>query len=157
PGANSQQQWESAVIANNLYEIRAPSANPADDINNKNLLAWSHHDEPDVNNIPASTLQATYDNLKKIDPKMPVYVNFSGGDVLYPSSGYSNADYQKFAKAADWIGNDIYPITGYGRPDFVDLAQTGPWNPGPTRWNGWTGMENPRTVNGQPQFAYVAT
>lgn len=156
-GANSQQQWESAVIANGFFEIRAPSANPADDINNKHLLAWSHTDEPDVNNVPAATLQATYDKLKKIDPKMPVYVNFSGGDVLYPGSGYSHADYQKFAKAADWIGNDIYPITGYGRPDFVDLAQTGPWNPGPTRWNGGTVMDTLRPLTGKPQYAYVET
>jgi len=158
PAAQSQQVWESAVIADGLYEIRAASANPATDINNPHLLAWSQPDEPDVNNISTATLQATYNSLKKIDPNMPVYINFSGGDILYPGSGFTEADYQAMAKAGDWISNDIYPVTGYGRPDFIDLAETGPWNPGPVKWNGGVIEDTLRAwTNGKPQYAYVET
>jgi len=65
-------------------------------------------------------LQAEYDALKKVDPAKPVFVNFSGSSALWGYGGKTQAQYQAWMKAADWIGNDLYPITAHNRPGALD-------------------------------------
>jgi hypothetical protein len=157
-GNGNQALWDSTAANLGLYTIRAPSANPADDINDTSLIAWSQPDEPDANNIPISTLVATYNNLKQVDPSMPVYLNFSGFDVLYPPAGFTQSYYQAASQAGDWISSDLYPVTGFGRPDWIDLAETGPWNPGPTKWTAGVVADTlANYTNGKPQYVYIET
>src|SRR4051794_31329383 len=47
-GAVSMDTWDAAAEAQGLYYIRWPGANPSNDLQKKNLLAWAQGDEPDL-------------------------------------------------------------------------------------------------------------
>src|SRR5256885_8282655 len=46
----SMADWSKTAASKGLYYVRAPSANPADDLQESNLLAWAQKDEPDLSN-----------------------------------------------------------------------------------------------------------
>ncbi|HSI37392.1 MAG: beta-galactosidase [Phycisphaerae bacterium] len=118
---HTMDQWDAAAEARGLYYARWPSANPANDLQKKNLMAWTQLDEPDLPNHnpnPAANIDI-YNNLKAISPTKPVWVNFAG-----PLVTPSNSKYTEWVKAGDWIAADWYPVN-WGRPadlGFVGLA-----------------------------------
>lgn len=158
----SLEQWNTAAVQRGLHMIRAPRANPASDINEKNLLAWSQPDEPDFKNINAGTLTATYTALKKIDPQRPVYLNVAGSKVMTPYYAGDGTPYKNYAKAADWVANDIYPITAWNHPEWIDFSKPLKSN---DIYNGTGKRLNPGTVidvlrkwtGGKKQMAYIET
>jgi hypothetical protein len=119
-GTVSVEKFSTEAVNRGLYMIRHPNADPRKDVGQKNLLAWMQNDEPDYHNTPASTVQAEYNRLKAVDPKMPVFVNFSGSSALWGYGGKTQTDYQNWMKGADWVGNDLYPITAHNRPSALD-------------------------------------
>jgi hypothetical protein len=103
----SIQQWSQTAASKGLYYVRLPSANPADDLQEKNLIAWAQKDEPDLSNHspnPATNIDI-YQNWKAIGPKKPVWINFAG-----PNITVNGADYTQWVKAGDWVASDWYPI-----------------------------------------------
>jgi hypothetical protein len=114
PDGNSEEAWNKAAIRDGLYEIRAPAGNPASDVADKNLLAWALPDEPDdvTTQVPYAKIQRTYRAWKRIDPRVPVYINFNGQfnqhDVTTNASG--PAWYHQYVKGANWITADLYPV-----------------------------------------------
>jgi hypothetical protein len=159
--SQSQQVWDAAAAADGLYTIRAPSANPASDINDPNLIAWSQTDEPELKGISAAFLLSEYDTLKKIDPSMPVYINFSGANVLNTPDKLTPT-YQAMVQAGDIISNDVYPVTAWSRPQWIDFSQpmvpNDPENATGIRWNPGTAIDALRQMSGgKEQWAYIET
>jgi hypothetical protein len=103
----SIQKWSSEAAGKGLYYVREPSANPADDLSEKNLIAWAQKDEPDlINHDPHPPRNIDiYQNWKAIAPSKPVWINFAG-----PSITVGGADYTQWVKAGDWVASDWYPI-----------------------------------------------
>ena len=159
---SSLNQWNAAAVQRGLYMIRPARANAAQDVNEKYLLAWSQPDEPDFKNINASSLTTTYTALKKVDPQRPVYLNVAGSKVMTPYYAGDGTPYKNYAKAADWIANDIYPITAWNHPEWIDFSK--PLNPKDI-YNGTGKRLNPGTVidvlrtwtGGKRQMAYIET
>lgn len=116
-------QWDAAASAAGFKEIRQPSANPASDANVTNLMAWlAPQDEPDLSNVPASTLASQYASLKAADPNIPVMTNYAGGAMLGMQGSTSVATYQQYLANTDWDASDIYPVTGWGLPNRLGLV-----------------------------------
>jgi hypothetical protein len=143
----SIEEFDSIANANGLKVIRQPSSDPAKDIGNTTLLAWIQPDEPDVegNNLgsgcspftgqyPCTLLcQSNFQSWRAVDPTRPIFINFSGNDVIGSSScnycngagdmvdpngcngTYPEAEqcYPRLLPTADWISEDIYPVTGW--------------------------------------------
>jgi len=124
PNGSAETSWNKAAIQDGLYEIRAPAGNPVSDVGDHNLLAWAQSDQPDdiTSQVPYTTIQGTYRTWKKIDPKMPVYINFNGQlnqyDVKTRANGMSW--YQKYTAGANWITADLYPVNS-GEGDNLGL------------------------------------
>jgi hypothetical protein len=114
--------WDSEVAANGMYMIRQPSANPADDAAQSNLIAWLAPDEPDGHHTDPTVTQAFYDRLKNINPDIPVFMNFSGGHVMGMQDKNLKHPYSAWLGGADWSGNDIYPVTGWNLPNRLGLV-----------------------------------
>src|SRR6059058_5590096 len=53
-GVNTMDQWSDAANAHAFYQVRAPRANPADDLKETRLLAWMYGDEPDLHKTAPS-------------------------------------------------------------------------------------------------------
>jgi hypothetical protein len=138
----SNHDWTEAAAARGFYYFKQPSDDLEADARDPNLLAWMHADEPDVRKPPTDpkVLAEAYAEWKKAGPKVPVYVNFSGGNVL--GGKVARETYVEYMKAADWVGNDFYPVTGYNRPDWL-------WKVGAAvdQLRDWSG--------GKPQFAFI--
>jgi hypothetical protein len=115
----SNHDWTESAAAKGFYYIKQPSDNPQADAADPNLLAWMHADEPDVKKPPTDPeiLQQQYNDWKKVAPNLPIFINFSGGNVL--GGKISKETYHSYIQSADWIGNDFYPVTGYNRPDWL--------------------------------------
>jgi hypothetical protein len=127
PEANSPyyttiDQYSAAAVAAGMYMIREPRSNAASDISQPNLLAWLQPDEPEGNNIPASTLQNNYTAWKAIDPAMPVMVNFDGSRVVGWQGGLTQANYAPYIQAADVLSEDVYPVTGWLNPSALNVV-----------------------------------
>jgi hypothetical protein len=118
-GTISNKQWSDAAAVKGFYFLRKPADDLEADAKDPNLLAWTHDDEPDVKKPPTDPkhLQEEYAQWKQAAPKMPVFVNFSGGSVL--GGKVQKESYLQYLKAADWVGSDFYPVTGYNRPDWL--------------------------------------
>jgi hypothetical protein len=117
----SMATWSSTAASKGLYYVRAPSANPADDLQEKNLLAWAQKDEPDLSNHnpnPAVNIDI-YQNWKAIAPSKPVWINFAGPNVTIGGANYTQWD-----KAGDWVAVDWYPINWarYNNINFIGMA-----------------------------------
>jgi hypothetical protein len=102
----TMDEWSAAARAQGLYYMRHPSVNPADDLQDKNLIAWTQNDEPDLPNHEAiaQVIVDRYQNYKAIGPSKPVWVNFAGNRVT------ANNDYTQWVKGGDWISADWYPF-----------------------------------------------
>ena len=139
-------QWTQAAVDRGMYMIRRPRPNPADDIGQKYLIAWAHPDEPDIASTghPASFIASEYAKWKAIDPKMPVWVNFSGGYVDKWQGNQGYADYKPFLDATDWVSSSVYPIAGWDHPN--DLYAAGLSVDRLEKWS-----------QGKPQFAAIET
>ena len=127
PDGNSEKAWNKAAVRDGLYEIRAPAGNPASDVANKNLLAWALPDEPDdvTSQVPYAAIQRKYRAWKRIDPRVPVYINFNGQfnqhDVTTNASGPSW--YHQYVRGANWITADLYPVNSGGGNDLGVIGQ----------------------------------
>src|SRR6516165_10085070 len=114
PQGSSERAWDRAAIEDGLSEIRAPATNKATDIGDKNLLAWALPDQPDdiTSQIPHAAINRTYRAWKRVDPSLPVYINFNGQfnqyDLKTKASG--PAWYQQYVRGANWISSDLYPV-----------------------------------------------
>jgi len=143
-GAISNKQWSDAASAKGFYYLRKPAEDLEADARDPNLLGWMHDDEPDVRKPPTDPmrLKDDYAAWKKAAPQLPVFVNFSGGNVL--GGKVPKTLYLDYLKAADWVGNDFYAVTGYNRPDWL-------WKVGAAvdTLRDWSG--------GKPQFALIET
>jgi hypothetical protein len=117
----SLRTWSDTAAAKGLYYVREPSANPADDLQEANLLAWAQKDEPDlVNHDPNPAVNIDiYQNWKAIGPAKPVWINFAG-----PGITTTGADYRQWVKAGDWVASDWYPINWarYNNINFTGQA-----------------------------------
>ncbi|HYA49544.1 MAG TPA: hypothetical protein VEG33_00075, partial [Streptosporangiaceae bacterium] len=124
PDGNSEKAWNKAAVRDGLYEIRAPADDPASDVGNQNLLAWALPDQPDdvISQIPYARVQRTYRAWKRMDPRLPVYINFNGQfnqhDLKTNASGA--AWYRQYVKGANWITSDLYPVNN-GRGDDLGV------------------------------------
>jgi hypothetical protein len=124
------QDWDSQAKAQGMRTIRSPMPNPADDLGNTTLLAWDQMDEPDATGQGMANLAscvANYQQWKATDSSRPVYLTFSGPDVLDADPGprpswcldstggcsliSNHLDY--ISSALDWVSNDIYPCSGF--------------------------------------------
>src|SRR5258706_15439997 len=117
----SMATWSSTAASKGLYYVRAPSANPADDLQEKNLIAWAQKDEPDLSNhnpTPAVNIDI-YQNWKAIAASKPVWINFAGPNVTVGGANYTQWD-----KAGDWVAVDWYPINWarYNNINFIGQA-----------------------------------
>ena len=127
PDGNSEKAWNKAAIRDGLYEIRAPASNPASDAGNRNLLAWALPDQPDdvISQVPYAKIQRTYRAWKRIDPRVPVYINFNGQfnqhDLATNASGPSW--YRQYVKGANWITSDLYPVNNGDGNDLGVIGQ----------------------------------
>jgi hypothetical protein len=141
-GSVSNDDWSAAAAIKGFHYIRKPAGEPAEDAKDPFLLGWMHDDEPDVKKPPTDPkhLQEDYADWKKAAPNVPVFVNFSGGNVL--GGKVPKETYQEYMKAADWVGNDFYAVTGYNRPDWL-------WKVGAAvdQLRDWSG--------GKPQLAFI--
>jgi hypothetical protein len=114
--------WDNEVRANGMYMIRQPSAHPEDDGDYKNLIAWLANDEPDVHHTDPKQTSAVYAKLKKANPNLPVFMNFSGGHVVGYQETQWKHPYKEWLAGADWSSNDIYPVAGWNMPDRLWLV-----------------------------------
>jgi hypothetical protein len=135
------EDWEAAAALSDLFMIRQPRPIPQDDLKNEPyLLAWLLGDEPDIHNLPAEPLISQYKVLKQAAPQMPVFMNVSGGNLLFKRT--PRVMYEQYFQAADWIGNDFYPVTGWGQPTW--LSRVG------------QAVDLCREISkGKPQFAFI--
>ena len=115
----SMGDWSSAAVEADLFMIRKPSADIQSDLKEPRLLAWMQADEPDVKKPPVDPDQLAdlYAACKRADPKRPVFLNLSGGNVLF--NKVPQETYVAYLKNADWVGNDFYPVTGWNHPDWL--------------------------------------
>jgi len=115
----NMDDWTGTAVDNRLFMIRQPHAHIQDDVEEPYLLAWLHHDEPDIRKPPTDPdeLAAAYAEWKKADAKKPVFLNVSGGNVLF--NRVPEETYRAYFKSADWVGNDFYPVSGWDNPKLI--------------------------------------
>jgi hypothetical protein len=114
----TMKQWSDAAASRGLYYARLPSDNPANDLQEKYLLAWTQKDEPDLENHdpnPPRNIDI-YQNLKAIGPNKPVWINFAGNHVTP-----QGADYTQWARTGDWLSMDWYPFNANPTRYPIDL------------------------------------
>jgi len=142
----SMDDYTSACAKAGVFLIRQPRAGQAifDDAHEECLLAWMHNDEPDIKKPAVDPLDLLndYTRMKWVDPDRPIFLNFSGGNVLFKK--IPKSFYVGYMKAADWISNDFYPVSGWAHPDW--LAKVGETCDVLREWSG-----------GKPQFAFIET
>lgn len=122
PQGHDPSAWDKAAKSSGLYVIRRPLANPRDDIGRKDLLAWSHWDEPDAAGRIAEwtpLFERTAEEWRRIDPNRRIFINFAGPDLSWfavRTDAYSKnhaSFYPRLIATADWIANDLYPSGGW--------------------------------------------
>jgi hypothetical protein len=122
PQGHDPVSWDRAAQAAGLKIIRRPLADPKADIGRKDLLAWSHWDEPDAaGRAPEWTpgFEKTAKEWRSIDPKRSIFINFAGPDLSWfttRTDSYSTnyaSFYPRLIATADWIANDLYPSGGW--------------------------------------------
>lgn len=122
PQGHDALSWDRAAQAAGLYIIRRPLPNPKQDIGRKDLLAWSHWDEPDAAGRIAEwtpMFEKTAAEWRNIDPNRKIFINFAGPDLSWFTTrddAYSRkyaSHYPRLTATADWIANDLYPCGGW--------------------------------------------
>jgi hypothetical protein len=142
--AATVDEWTQAAVDRQLWMIRRPRPNPADDIGQPYLLAWAHPDEPDIPSTkhPVEYIAAQYKRWKSIDPNRLVFTNYSGGWVNAWQGNATRSQYEQFLANTDWGSSSIYPVTGWDRPNDLDAAGRAV-----DRLEKWS--------QGKPQFAVI--
>jgi hypothetical protein len=114
PRGNDVGVWSAAASRMGLYMIRQPSPDPADDRDERFLLAWSHVDEPDGvrRHVGVRQIQRQYADWKRVDPDRNVFINFVGSlDQRDRETGeFGDVLYRGYVAGADWISADRYPV-----------------------------------------------
>ncbi|HEV8292522.1 MAG TPA: PEP-CTERM sorting domain-containing protein, partial [Tepidisphaeraceae bacterium] len=105
----------------------------------------------DLHKTAPSLLAADYTKWKAVDPTKPVFINFSGGELLNHTT--SNTTYQQYMASAEIIGNDFYPVTGWGRPDWIDYSKT----VADRKTEGMAIKGYSDLSGGKPQWAFIET
>lgn len=122
PQGHDPVSWDRAAQSAGLYIIRRPMKDPRQDIGRKDLLAWSHWDEPDAAGRIAEwtpMFERTAKEWRAIDPNRKIFINFAGPDLSWfttRSDAYSKnyaSYYPRLLATADWIANDLYPSGGW--------------------------------------------
>ncbi len=122
PQGHDPVSWDKAARAAGLLTIRRPMADPKQDIGRKDLLAWSHWDEPDAAGRIAHwtpMFEKTAKEWRAIDPNRRIFINFAGPDLSWFTTqrdAYSTnyaSHYPRLLATADWIANDLYPCGGW--------------------------------------------
>jgi hypothetical protein len=125
PQGHDPVAWDHAAQAAGIKIIRRPLANPRDDIGRRDLLAWSHWDEPDASGRIfewTPLFERTFAEWRRIDPSRKVFLNFAGPDISWFTARedeYSRryaSHYPRLIATADWIANDLYPSGGWLNP-----------------------------------------
>jgi hypothetical protein len=144
--AATVDEWTQAAAERQLWMIRRPRPNPADDVNQPFLLAWAHPDEPDIPSTqhPIEYIRGQFQRMRAADPDRPIFTNYSGGYVNAWQGNTGRAAYEQFLANTDWGSSSIYPVTGWDRPHDFDA-------PGRAvdRLEKWS--------QGKPQFAVIET
>jgi hypothetical protein len=156
------EQFNQAAIAHQFWMIRNPRQDVAADVNAPYLLAWTHPDEPDVNNISPAKIQKEYRVWKRVDPMRPIITNFAASTAIYQLDSLTDSVYRDYLKGSDWVSSDVYPVGVWGEPDWIDNnAKPNPkdrWYHTGAAWNEGNGVDKLRDLSGgKPQFAYVET
>lgn len=120
PQGHDIAAWSAAARAQGLKYIRVPQSNPVLDKGDNSLLAWAQHDEPELHLIPASDIQATYRQLKAVDPNKPVYLNMIGGQNHLDRPDF----YNPYIAGTDWFSADYYPINNGWDNDIFDVGDS---------------------------------
>jgi hypothetical protein len=141
-GRVTMDEWIAVARRHGLFTIRPPHDDLATDLADPYLLALMHGDEPELKGLEPAVLATEYAAWKKSAPSLPVFLNISGGNLLFRKT--PREQYQAYFKAADWIANDFYPVTGWNQPTWlprvgqaVDLCR--------------------ELSDGKPQFAFIET
>ena len=122
PQGHDPVSWDRAAQTMGLFVIRRPMQNPRQDIGRKDLLAWSHWDEPDAaGRIVEWTpmFEKTASEWRAIDPNRKIFINFAGPDLSWfttRNDAYSKnyaSHYPRLVASADWMANDLYPCGGW--------------------------------------------
>jgi hypothetical protein len=158
PQNHDPLEWDKAVKAAGLRMIRRPLPDPKADIGRKDLLAWSHWDEPDAAGRIAEwtpLFEKTFAEWRAIDPTRRVFINFAGPDISWfttRNDQYSKeyaGHYPRLIASADWIANDLYPCAGWlnqahqpRRGDITLITEP---------------IEVIRKLTDKPQFAFIET
>lgn len=148
--------WDRAAQQLGFRIIRRPLGDGKADKGRKDLLAWSHWDEPDAaGRAPQWTpaFERTYKEWKQIDPTRKVFLNLAGPDVswfLSRTDSYSKeyaSYYPRLLAVTDWVANDLYPSGGYlnqahasRRGDITLLAEP---------------IKAIRRLTNKPQFCFI--
>jgi hypothetical protein len=144
----SIDDYTAAAANAGLYLIRQPRDDPSQD-SEWNIIGWLQPDEPENRGISADDLQATYNNLKSINPSRPILLNFDGSHIV---SGFANFPWglprtqeqnAPYAAAADWLAQDVYPVTGWNYPQGIGVSGQA--------------TATLRQWYGKPTFAYIET
>jgi len=148
--------WDRAAQQSGLRIIRRPLGDGRGDIGRRDLLAWSHYDEPDAAGriftwTPA--FEKTFAEWRRIDPNRKVFLNLAGPDVswfLTRTDQYSRnyaSYYPRLLAVTDWVANDLYPAGGYlnkahasRRGDITLIAEP---------------IKLLRKLTDKPQFAFI--
>ena len=100
-------------------------------IGHPNLLAWIHHDEPDLPSRQISPEQviSIYNKIKQTDNSRPVMMTLTSNFMKTHTSRYDtetqNKLYPEYVKGADFPGFDTYPIYGWNYPKRLNDPATG--------------------------------
>lgn len=114
--------WDRTAQQFGYRIIRRPLGDGKVDKGRKDLLAWSHWDEPDAaGRAPQWTpaFERTFKEWKQMDPTRRVFLNLAGPDVswfLSRTDSYSkeySSYYPRLLAVTDWVANDLYPSGGY--------------------------------------------
>ena len=164
---HSTSAWSDSAHRQGLSMIRRV-LDVTSDISDASLLAWDpFDDEPDLDSKwsqnaydengqlihQAFTTQqeiTLYTSLKSHPGAKPVWLNFSGGDILWPFSFSARAPWrpeftQWASRATDWVGSDFYGITDWADTAYVDASLT--VAPGPMRWTDALAVDALRTYS----------
>lgn len=156
PQNHDASTWDRAARERGFRIIRRPLNPPSADIGRKDLLAWSHWDEPDAaGRAPEWTpaIEKVAAEWRRIDPNRKIYINFAGPDISWfttrgdaYSRNYSSF-YPRLIASADWVANDIYPNGGW-------LNDGHKGRRGDTTLIGEP-MKAIRRLTNKPQFVYI--
>lgn len=120
-GTVSLDEWNRQAKARGFYMIREWREDPRDDIGEKNLLAWMHADEPDINGNHRRNNEPDFRMLRQIDPNRPITGNYAGSHVLeWHPMNFPIKDYLPLNELRDWGMQGVYPVNGWGRPEDLD-------------------------------------